>query len=268
MPKYPARAMQGQQRQANLETGPEVRRATLAPPHAVFGQGAIPTTPEFDPRAREATLPSYRPFCTKQVGLVQRILSPHLAERISPWPTPGTIVPDWEKRVAAAFREFTRKNLRTWLPLLGLLEQLLPIGVIRGTAVRRLAKRYVRRLSQLRFVQLPDHPRFVFCATDMVFGVNWVFDSEIGALGKGRFGDYQAGYLHPAPPRFVGRAVARRLASRRSSRQSLSVSVLSSSRIGATVGTTGKSSSVKSSSVTAESMTTSVSSRYGRIIPL
>jgi NTE family protein len=136
------------------------------------------------------------------------IFSAHLAQRISPWPVRGVPVSDWEDRVAAPFREFTGKNLRTWLPLLGLLEQLLPIGPIRGAAVKLLAKRYVRRLTPLRLPELPDNPRFVFCATDMVFGVNWVFDSRTDALGKGCVGDYQAGYAHPAPPWFVGRAVA------------------------------------------------------------
>lgn len=136
------------------------------------------------------------------------ILSAHLAERIRHWPTPGDIVPDWETRVAAPFREFTGKNLRTWLPLLGLVQQLLPFDVTRGAAVKWLAKRYERRLTHLRFSQMPDRPRFVICATDLVFGVNWIFDSGVSPRDMGRFGDYQAGYVHPAPDWPMGRAVA------------------------------------------------------------
>lgn len=54
------------------------------------------------------------------------ILFAHLAERLRPWPQPGDVVADWDARVAGPFREFTGKNLRTWLPLLGFLQQLLP----------------------------------------------------------------------------------------------------------------------------------------------
>ena len=36
---------------------------------------------------------------------------------------------------------------------------------------------------------LPDQPQFVFCATDLAFGVDWVFS-------KDRVGDYQAGYMN------------------------------------------------------------------------
>jgi NTE family protein len=41
----------------------------------------------------------------------------------------------------------------------------------------------------------------VFCATDMVFGVSWVFERR-------RVGSYQAGYLVPAPHWPVAKAVA------------------------------------------------------------
>jgi NTE family protein len=53
--------------------------------------------------------------------------------------------------------------------------------------VRLLADAYRSRLHGGRLADLPARPRFVFCATDLVFGVNWIFDRE-------RMGDYQAGY--------------------------------------------------------------------------
>ena len=135
------------------------------------------------------------------------ILSAHLARRVRPWPVAGSVFPDWEARVVAPFYNFTGKNLRTWLPLLGLLQQLLWVDVTRGAATGILAKRYEQRLTSQRFSDLPARPRFVFCATDIEFGVNWVFDSGAGGHG-GRFGDYEAGYVHPAPPWPLGRVVA------------------------------------------------------------
>src|SRR5512143_1366633 len=49
---------------------------------------------------------------------------------------------------------------------------------------------------------MPVKPNFVLCATDMAYGVNWVYE-------RGRMGDYQAGYIRPPAPDFpLGRAVA------------------------------------------------------------
>ena len=56
-------------------------------------------------------------------------------------------------------------------------------------------------MTKLKLTELPDHPTFAFSATDMAFGVNWVFT-------KHQVGDYRAGYLRPAPPWPVARAVA------------------------------------------------------------
>jgi NTE family protein len=56
-------------------------------------------------------------------------------------------------------------------------------------------------LTNLTLPDLPENPAFVFCATDMVFGVSWVFERR-------RVGSYQAGYLVPAPHWPVAKAVA------------------------------------------------------------
>jgi len=48
---------------------------------------------------------------------------------------------------------------------------------------------------------LPDRPEFVFCATDMVFGVNWIFK-------KDSVGDYQAGFHRSELPWPLADAVA------------------------------------------------------------
>jgi NTE family protein len=111
-----------------------------------------------------------------------------LADRLSPWPAPDTAAPDWDGRVSGPIRAFTRRNIRTW----PVLKRLLPWNWLRSsTGVRTLAGTYQRRLTRLLLAQLPERPRFVLCATDMAFGVNWVFE-------RTRMGDYQAGYAPPA----------------------------------------------------------------------
>lgn len=133
------------------------------------------------------------------------ILSAHLAECLTPWPAAGAVFPDWVRRVEEPFRAFTRRNIRT-LPIL---MRWLPWNWFRSsTGAEALVSQYERYLTRRRLNELPDRPRFVFCATDMAFGVNWVFDS--GALGSsaGRLGDYQAGYMSPLPARPLAQAVA------------------------------------------------------------
>ncbi len=112
------------------------------------------------------------------------IISAHLATRL-PWPLDGPVL-DWESRVAAPFREFTATNIRT--PALA--ASLLPWR----SGAQVLAEQYVRHLTTFRLADLPDAPRFVFCATDLAFGANWVFE-------KARIGDYEAGHM-PPPPSF------------------------------------------------------------------
>jgi NTE family protein len=126
------------------------------------------------------------------------IFAAHLAERIRPWPALGERVVDWEERVAAPFRAFTGRNLRTG----PLLRRLLPWNWARpSTAVEALAQRLGAEITGLKLGELPDQPRFLFTATDMVFGVNWTFE-------KRGMGDELAGYLRPVPEWPVARAVA------------------------------------------------------------
>jgi NTE family protein len=93
---------------------------------------------------------------------------------------------------------FVGRNIRTW----PILRRLLPWNWLRAsTGVETLAKIYEDRLTNLNLDQLPDTPRFVLCATDMAYGINWVFE-------RGRMGDYQVGYMKPPPGWPLGRAVA------------------------------------------------------------
>jgi NTE family protein len=123
------------------------------------------------------------------------LFAAHLATALRPWPDPGRSVPDWQARVAAPFRDFTARNVRRVPVLLQLLSLWSDVGA------RRLSRIYERHLTPLRLDELPDRPRFVFCATDMAFGVSWVFERE-------RLGDYRAGYAAATERWTVGRAAA------------------------------------------------------------
>lgn len=124
------------------------------------------------------------------------ILAAHLAQQLRPWPQQR--VDDWQARVIDPFRAFTRKNIRT----LWVLRRGLPWNWADSTvAVESLVSRYQRDITQLALPELPSHPEFVFCATDMAFGGNWVSE-------RSHVGSYLAGYAHPDPPWPVARAVA------------------------------------------------------------
>ncbi len=104
---------------------------------------------------------------------------------------------DWEETVAAPFRAITARDFRT-VPVL---KHLLWNWLVPGPRAADLERRYQRWISNLKLGALPEHPRFVFCATDLTFGVNWEFDRD-GA------GDYQAGYLDEAREWPLARAMA------------------------------------------------------------
>ena len=134
------------------------------------------------------------------------IVSSHLAQRIDSWPKSGKVMADWESRIEEPLHALTRRNLRTW-PVAK--RFLLPWNWLRrSTAIEALQRYYDRHLEGLKLTTLPDRPRFIFCATDMVFGANWVFDSGLHDTQRGRLGDDEAGYLSPAPAWPVARAVA------------------------------------------------------------
>jgi NTE family protein len=124
------------------------------------------------------------------------IVAAHLATVLRPWP--AETVADFESKIAAPLRAFTARNLRT-RPIL---KRLIPWNWPRSsTGVEALAEAYHERLTQLTLSDLPDPPAFSVNATDMAFGVNWVFQRE-------RMGSYQAGYARPEPPWLLARAVA------------------------------------------------------------
>ena len=126
------------------------------------------------------------------------IVAAHFAQRVKEWPERGKSIPDWDDVVAAPFRSFAGRNLRT--P--ALLHRAMPTNWLRsGSAVDALAERLEATLTGLALPDLPVRPRYVFSATDMTFGINWVFE-------RTRAGDFQVGYLVPDAGWPVSRAVA------------------------------------------------------------
>ena len=67
--------------------------------------------------------------------------------------------------------------------------------------VDALADRVEQGITRLRLATLPVQPEFLFLATDMAYGVAWVFS-------RNWMGDYQVGYMEPPPGFPVARAVA------------------------------------------------------------
>jgi NTE family protein len=118
-----------------------------------------------------------------------------------PWPLVEPLDGEtWERLVAGPLRAFTRRNVRTGPVLAQLFNPAAWLGA--ASAADRLALRYQRELAPGTLADLPAEPRFVFCATDMAFGVNWEF-------ARDRMGDYLAGRVSPHPGYWpIGRAVA------------------------------------------------------------
>ena len=93
--------------------------------------------------------------------------------------------------------KFVRRDIRS-LPTLARLKLWQP----RGRAPRRLHAYYEELVGPLTLSQLPERPRFIFCATDLFFANSWVAE-------RSRVGDYLAGYVEPPPDDWsLARAIA------------------------------------------------------------
>src|SRR5829696_2964959 len=126
------------------------------------------------------------------------IFAAHLAERIPIWPEARDTVATWDQAVAAPFRSFVQRNRRTG----PVLRRLFPTNWTRpGTAIEALGTLFQRELTRRPLSELPQRPRFIFSATDMTFGTNWIFERD-------RIGNFQAGYGSPSLAWTVARAVA------------------------------------------------------------
>lgn len=106
--------------------------------------------------------------------------------------------PLWNAVLRDPLRAFTRRNVRT--P--ALLTRLLPWNWARDdAAVRAMAALFERGLTGLRLAALPRPPAFAIGATDMAFGVGFVFSRR-------RMGDWRAGYRRPPADLPLAQAVA------------------------------------------------------------
>lgn len=111
------------------------------------------------------------------------IFAAFLAMRI-PNMTAGKL-PDYANTVAIPFRAFTKTNIRTRPALIEWVGQLFEPGA----GAKALEAEYEERLVPGKtLADLPCRPRFKFCATDVVFGVNWVFERDAA-------GDYRTGHM-------------------------------------------------------------------------
>ena len=126
------------------------------------------------------------------------IASAFVADKLGGLALADGVYGGWDEAVARPFRRFARRNIRT----AAILQIALPWNWLRpGSQTRKLQSFYRRHVTGQSLRQLPEKPRFVFCATDMLFGVNWVF-------ARDRVGDYQVGYFKQVPDWPVARAVA------------------------------------------------------------
>jgi NTE family protein len=120
------------------------------------------------------------------------ILNGFLASRLDPPLSAG--VADFEKSVAKPMRDFCSLDIRRWLGL----EAIIP-GTHNSTG---LAREYDQHLTNgKKLAEIPAAPAYVFCSTDLAYGVNWMFK-------KAQCGDYQAGFLPTPADWLVSTAVA------------------------------------------------------------
>lgn len=96
-------------------------------------------------------------------------------------PVPGNPLANFEQLVTKV-HALTSYNLRRTI----ILKKIEPWNW--GNSLAELvAKELEQHVTSRLLTALPDSPRFLFAATDMVFGVDWVYSKDMA-------GDYQAGY--------------------------------------------------------------------------
>jgi NTE family protein len=120
------------------------------------------------------------------------ILNGFLASRL-PAPVSQRIA-DFDRDVSGPVRAFCALDIRRWL----VLEAIVP-GTHNSAG---LAKQYDKHLTNGKLLtQIPSSPIHVFCATDLAYGVNWMFKKQ-------ESGDYEAGFQDTPADWTVGIAVA------------------------------------------------------------
>lgn len=132
-------------------------------------------------------------------SIIAAQLATHRRELGGEWPEPGARIPRWDEGVAEPLRAFVGHDIRTG----AVLRRIVPNWLNKNASVEGLADRYAEGPAPGRLSDLPDHPRFVFCATNMQFRSQWVFDS-----GRRIVGDDQVGFQPLTDEWTLARAVA------------------------------------------------------------
>jgi NTE family protein len=143
-----------------------------------------------------------------ELGILQRlrwvsavsggsIIAGHLAQCQVDGGCDGTLHFDnWQAQVSDPFRRFTMRDMRTW----PVVKHVLWNWWAPNPLLNCLESRYRDRLTKLGLQELPKSPEYLFCATDMTFGVNWVFS-------RARVGSYKAAYIYPTDDSPVARSM-------------------------------------------------------------
>jgi NTE family protein len=98
-------------------------------------------------------------------------LAAHLAATASLWNERPLDSRTWEHEIAAPFRRFTSENVGARAVLKGWL----PWYWDSNRPVATLAKTFEQRgLGRMLLQELPSRPEFLFCATDLVGGTQWL----------------------------------------------------------------------------------------------
>jgi NTE family protein len=98
------------------------------------------------------------------------MLAAFLADRLHPWPTAPIPTATWDAHITGPFHAFVTTNLGTLPVVLG---WLLPWS---NTALELVASRCWERLTSMRLSDLPEHPRFVLGATNLMTGASRTFE--------------------------------------------------------------------------------------------
>lgn len=105
------------------------------------------------------------------------ILAAHLVDGVPDWPRPGEVITEWNKRVVAPVLAFVSQDIRTG-PLAR--RWLRPWNAGRTSVpAAGLELAYFTGITQRRLVELPERPRYVFCASDLVFGSLFRFERGV-----------------------------------------------------------------------------------------
>jgi NTE family protein len=149
---------------------------------ALFHLGAIRRLDELGVLSRVDTISS-----VSGGSIVAAQLATHRRKLGDEWPEPGSRVPRFDEGVAVPMRAFAGTDIRTGAVLRRASPQ---HWLNRQASIEGLAKRYAEGPAPGALADLPDHPRFVLCATNMLFRSQWVFDT-----GRRIVGDDQSGYV-------------------------------------------------------------------------